>query len=417
MIRRLLMLLPIVAGLAACTTGSRLGNQNVAWRYSDAEGSLHPLYEIYSSDENTTRLFFRISSRELLYTRESSAGEFSAQLLLLYRLYTDNNQLADSGSIRLRDVQRAGERELAGQADMDAPAARRYRLEVSLRDLNRKQSVSEILHFDKSPGARSWFMVSAPGSALPLFDHILDSGQTFRIRTGNENYRYLNVLCWFGDAPVSPAPFSPHDPPPFAARPDSAFKIDLASDTLLRLPRRGMFFFTPDSTQKRGLTLLGFSRGYPEVREAAQLLPPLRYLTMRDEYADMQAQKNPQAAAEKFWLERAGSEERAKVIIRKFYSRVETANRHFTSYAEGWKTDRGMIFIVFGAPQYVYVSGDSETWIYGDGSTPMSLQFQFSRVSSPYSDNHFILNRSANYRGPWMHAVDQWREGRVYSER
>ncbi|TND01029.1 MAG: hypothetical protein FD123_4301 [Bacteroidetes bacterium] len=418
MIRLLLTLFLLPLIFAGCNTGSRLGNQNMASLYSGKENTLHPHYALFNIDASTTRLFFRISNSELLYTREGSGDEFSAQLLLLYKLYNEKNTLIDSGSVRLRDVQTAGPaRELAGQTDIDAPGEHIFSLEVSLRDLNRKTAVAEQLELDKTTGAKTYFLVSSPQDQFPLFDDVLDSGQHFRIRHTDPNAAQLHVQCWFGENPASPAPYALHAAPPFVSKPDSSYTIDLRKDSVLRLPRKGMYFFRPDTMVKNGLTLFRFENGYPEISQTSQLLPPLRFLTMREEYREMSENRDTKAAVDAFWLEKAGSEERARVIIKKFYGRVEEANSHFTSYTEGWKTDRGMIFVIFGPPQHVYKSGETETWIYGDGTTPMSLQFQFSRVRSPYSGNLFVLNRSANYKAPWTHAVDQWRQGRVYSER
>lgn len=36
-----------------------------------------------------------------------------------------------------------------------------------------------------------------------------------------------------------------------------------------------------------------------------------------------------------------------------YYARVEYANKHFKHYAEGWRTDMGMVYIIFGAPSNV----------------------------------------------------------------
>lgn len=52
------------------------------------------------------------------------------------------------------------------------------------------------------------------------------------------------------------------------------------------------------------------------------------------------------------------------------YARVEYANKHFKHYAEGWRTDMGMVYIIFGAPSNVdrhpFDSGSKpyETWSY-----------------------------------------------------
>ncbi len=40
-------------------------------------------------------------------------------------------------------------------------------------------------------------------------------------------------------------------------------------------------------------------------------------------------------------------------LMEEYYNRVEYANKNFSAYFEGWKSDRGMVFIRFGAPQQV----------------------------------------------------------------
>lgn len=40
-------------------------------------------------------------------------------------------------------------------------------------------------------------------------------------------------------------------------------------------------------------------------------------------------------------------------LMEEYYSRVEFANKNFKHYIEGWKTDMGMVFIIFGSPNNV----------------------------------------------------------------
>jgi GWxTD domain-containing protein len=43
----------------------------------------------------------------------------------------------------------------------------------------------------------------------------------------------------------------------------------------------------------------------------------------------------------------------AKDFMEEYYGRVEYATKNFTGFTEGWKTDRGMIFILYGAPETI----------------------------------------------------------------
>jgi GWxTD domain-containing protein len=57
-------------------------------------------------------------------------------------------------------------------------------------------------------------------------------------------------------------------------------------------------------------------------------------------------------------------------IFEEYYSRVDFANENFSTYIEGWKSDRGMVFIILGPPNNIdrhpfnYDSKPYEVWEY-----------------------------------------------------
>lgn len=57
-------------------------------------------------------------------------------------------------------------------------------------------------------------------------------------------------------------------------------------------------------------------------------------------------------------------------LMEEYFNRVDYANRHFSHYVVGWKTDMGMVYIVLGAPSSVdrhpfeYDSKPYEIWYY-----------------------------------------------------
>ena len=119
------------------------------------------------------------------------------------------------------------------------------------------------------------------------------------------------------------------------------------------------------------------------------------------------------AAVERFWLDAAGSKDRARSAIRTYFERVENANRYFTSYVEGWRTDRGLVHIIFGSPNTIYRAPDTETWIYGEENNMMSLTFRFSKRDIPFTNNDLVLDRDPTFKGAWYRNVESWRNGRV----
>jgi GWxTD domain-containing protein len=72
-----------------------------------------------------------------------------------------------------------------------------------------------------------------------------------------------------------------------------------------------------------------------------------------------------------FWAKRNPDPQTSRnELMDEYYARVEYANQHFKHYLEGWKTDMGMIYIRFGAPENIerhpfeYDSKPYEIWYY-----------------------------------------------------
>jgi GWxTD domain-containing protein len=66
-------------------------------------------------------------------------------------------------------------------------------------------------------------------------------------------------------------------------------------------------------------------------------------------------------------------------LMEEYYSRVEYANKHFGRFTEGWKSDMGMVYIIFGAPSNIdsqpfpIDSKPREVWTYYE----LNQQFVF----------------------------------------
>jgi GWxTD domain-containing protein len=79
----------------------------------------------------------------------------------------------------------------------------------------------------------------------------------------------------------------------------------------------------------------------------------------------------------KFWkkLDPSLNTERNEAM-EEYYARIDYANKNFKAYSEGWLTDKGHIYIVFGTPMNVERSNRSyadnrtyEQWTYGNNRT------------------------------------------------
>jgi hypothetical protein len=105
----------------------------------------------------------------------------------------------------------------------------------------------------------------------------------------------------------------------------------------------------------------------------------------------------------------------AQKTIREYYNRVRLANRYFTSYKEGWKTDMGMIFIIYGRPSRIIRTNEMEFWFYNPNVTnPTEIRFSFAKKPNQYLDDAYTLVRQGVYESVWYPAIELWRSGKAF---
>lgn len=190
---------------------------------------------------------------------------------------------------------------------------------------------------------------------------------------------------------------------------------EITKDTLLSKP--GAFIFIGENVKNTHPILFAMNNEvhpqYPECVTTGEMSGPMRYLCSKEEFDKIsKSTDGPENAMEKFWIQSAGSREKAKKLIKAYYQRVWDANHHFTSYAEGWKTDRGMIYLVFGHPEKIELENNIEIWSYTLETG--QLQFAFELVKHPIWGEVYILKRNEQYRPHWEFQVSQWRQGRIF---
>ncbi|MCC5945494.1 MAG: GWxTD domain-containing protein [Bernardetiaceae bacterium] len=170
----------------------------------------------------------------------------------------------------------------------------------------------------------------------------------------------------------------------------------------------GFYFY------KKQNKTIGFSvwnKEYPQNHSLNELLEPLLYLSTDKEQQELADAKELKKAMDYYWLQKAGGDKAlAKARIKKFYRQVEEANRLFTNYKAGWKTDRGMIYTVLGEPQEVAFSAYSETWTYEPKPwRKQSLSFRFIKQPNDFQYAEYKLIRQSHYASGWYRSVEFWR--------
>lgn len=158
---------------------------------------------------------------------------------------------------------------------------------------------------------------------------------------------------------------------------------------------------------------------FPSINRIDVMADALAYLVTDREHRAITESDTPdelRARLNDFWLDAAGDDIAARQLLSLYYSRVEEANRRFSGVKEGWKTDRGMVYIIRGSPLFVERTLDREVWFYSYSQNNPEEVFAFERVPLFEFEGQFeqfVLQRGQVYDYEWRRYIDQWRAGRA----
>ena len=203
--------------------------------------------------------------------------------------------------------------------------------------------------------------------------------------------------------------------PPFAEKdqkadrfmfPDSTFTIESSKE--IPITKEGLYLVQEDTSAAEGFAFRAVNAAFPKFTKVEDLAAPLIFICTKPEHEELLAAKGDKAKFDKVILDITRDKERAKNFMRSYFRRVELANLYFSSYKEGWKTDRGMIFLIFGLPDEVSRNGQNEVWYYKNYQT----HFTFVRTGSIYDPAQYTLIRNTIYMETWFNTIDLWRKSR-----
>jgi GWxTD domain-containing protein len=412
--KQLLYFVVFLVVAAGCDTASQVSLHNVVYLYQ-AENQFTELNScIYHTNDSISTLFVEVLFSNLLYQKDPYTGLYTSSYRLSYKLtsgYESKDILQTSSLVSGDSLNYGKNTSIVHSFEIKAKYPGDYLLEITLFDFNRQAGITRYLEVAKSTmNGRQNFLVLNRNNGL-IFKNYIPQGEQFKIITDQPDLNFLLVNHYNRDFPLARPPYTEDREPVFDYKPDSIFLLPVfngESDWIM-LDKPGFFHFRKDTVSREGLTLYNFHEGFPEIYTAEELRYPLRYITTRKEYDSLIGNSNSKAGVDEFWLNTARTPERAKLLIQKYYSNVEHANKYFTSYLEGWKSDRGLIYIVFGEPDYVYRGTGTEEWIYGEPENRSSLRYTFVSVNNPFTSNDYMLLRSPTFKESWFVTVQSWR--------
>tara|TARA_R110001592_G_scaffold307299_2_gene580658 strand:+ start:171699 stop:172955 length:1257 start_codon:yes stop_codon:yes gene_type:complete len=398
-------ILVLVCSCSGLFDGTDVRNRAIASQKMNIEQRIHH----YSLDSST--VLFKVNTSNLLYARTSKNNGFFAQLLLEIKvidihsgdqifldstLYTDNEQSNDANL-------------LFGQVNIPLKSNTNFELRCRYTDINRNQEEifkSRIIKTEKTVGNSTLLLLP---NGLPLISRVNEGVGNYSFETNSTEevniYRYSQ-------------PFNLPAPPSERGRNtiDNIVFEKVASSKFLTLndDNSGLYKIGNSNNLSEHFTFLHRPKGFPVPNDYYELNLATNYFQSAEELQALLANENQREAFEKFWIEKCGSKEKAKNTMQSYYDRMELANLHFTSYTDGWKTDRGMVFMIMGPPTRVFNQGDSEIWVYGRDNNVNNLNFAFEKIYSDKIGIYYQLQRHNGYRQVWSIAVNTWRAGRVF---
>jgi GWxTD domain-containing protein len=253
-------------------------------------------------------------------------------------------------------------------------------------------------------------VVSLPDS-LPVFqDYIYQNGKYAIVDSFRKSesmplhiYKYNQIFS------AAYPPMASGADPNKTLEIDSVFSVNSAAN--LQLSDEALYFVQTDTTSFKGLAFRVVPAYYPDFKKAEELISPLIYISTKSEMARLTKAKDFKKALDKYWLDLINNPGRARNTIKSFYDQIEIANQLFTTYKEGWKTDQGMIYSLYGAPDEVYFDGSEEQWIYKKSDDISRVKFTFVKIKNIFTEQHFELMRNKSYESFWFGNVELWRKG------
>jgi GWxTD domain-containing protein len=413
--------------LSGCGGSAAMHTNNLAHMYTDGGTVIQVQYKVYHEKMDQSRLFFSFASKDLLYVKgatEAAPEAYTARFAITYRLFSDfeQKQLVDSGSVFFEDLSEGlPDKTLSGDLTFKIPRPsdqKNFLLVAYCTDFNRKFTSTSQIPLDVRDVQMPENFLRKDTAGQILFGQTFQLGAPFLLEHNQSGTMYYIVRYYKTDWPMAVPPHVPQAVKPLSYVADSMFRVSANEPIVLTAP--GMYHFQVYENSKYGFTLYHFYPEFPYVASKDHLSGPLRYLTNNSEYMTIATHDDTDSIkleADRFWLKNAGSVERARNLVAVYYGRVESANRFFTSYQEGWKTDRGLIYIIYGPPTAIYKEELTEQWIFGEPSSSLSYVFTFVKVNNPFTTNDYALTRLSSYRYGWGQAVETWRRGQVYGIR
>lgn len=410
------------------TKNAAVDTKDLSYLYNPTKTSFRPGFSVYNESDYLSVLTMRLPATSLFFSEANSKGIPVAQIMVTVKLYniTGGRILADTAFLDLDIIKEEGRQEYLYKLPLKVEPGSDYNAEVKILDQLKAEVIQSFVAFNTASVTNKYnYIVRSQISKNELLGQVIRPNQRVNLLYPKRplDSLFISVFKPLSEVPYPPSILLPEKTIDY--EPDTIIALSYSDTLPLMFPDEGVYFCAPERDLEDGFTFLNFGPGYPAVNDPMEMIRPLAYLATEDEINAMLSSQRPKLALDDFWLKCGGNVDKSRELIRIFYTRVLYANYYFTSFKEGWRTERGMIYTIYGPPDKVYKNSEEESWGYRRPVLKSSwggrvhlqeqyLFFNFKLRKSRFTDNDFYLSRSETLVSFWDKAVASWRSGLVF---
>jgi GWxTD domain-containing protein len=405
------------------TTINTVDIKDLSYLYNPTRNPFNPLYSVSNKSDESSVLSIKFTANDLFFSEANQQGVPTALILITVKLFNlSQGKLLANLSI----VKAAGRFEYIYQIPLKVDKGIDYLAEIKILDRLRLKVTQSFISFNTLSYFNKYnFRAQGNFEKNEIFIPVLRVNEFVNVvyNRGHIDSLYVSYYKSFSEIPDPPSMMLPEKTLDY--EPERVIALPYSDTLPIMFPRKGAYLFTAGRNIKEGLTLLNLGDSYPSLNTPESMIEPLAYLASQDEIAGLKSALKPKVALDDFWIKCGGNVDKARELIRIYYTRVYYSNFYFTSYKAGWMTERGMIYLIYGPPDKVYKTSEGESWGYRKPEikskwggrysiTEDYLNFNFKKRENRFSDNDFYLSRSETLVTFWDQAVTSWRNGVVF---
>jgi GWxTD domain-containing protein len=410
------------------TTKTAFDPKDLSYLYNPTKNSINPRYGVFNQSEQLSVLSVKFFNTDLYFNEANPRGIPMAMMYVSVRLFniTQGKSLADTAIFDIDIIKDNSRNEYMYRIPLKVEKGFDYVAEIKIFDRIRQIMVQAFVPFNTtSENNRYNFYARGHFMHNELLNPVVRKNEFMNLVYTRKPVDSLFVSFF---KPYEGIPYPPSMVLPersISSDPDTIVGLPYSDTLPIMFPRKGIYLCTIGKDISEGYSFNNFGTSFPAMTTPEDMIEPLAYLATEDEMSALRSSIKPKVALDDFWISCGGNVDKSRELIRIYYTRTLYANYYFTSFKEGWRTDRGMIYLLYGPPDKVYKSSAEESWGYRKSEVKSTwgtryqvkedyLFFTFKKKDNKFSDNEYSLSRSETVVTYWDKAVLSWRKGLVF---